>query len=104
MYFNLCGFSIKCPLKFLFILKKEKYSPYGELILYFYSKLGFLYAETYSTIKKLILTIQRNQHTKDVGPFVAYCVTELEIVSRGLTFWQILFLPAIVPNMNTRQI
>ena len=50
VYFNLCGFSIICPLKFLSILKKEKYSPYGEQILYFYSRLGFLYAETYSTI------------------------------------------------------
>ena len=52
----------------------------------------------------LPFTIQRNQHTKDMCPFVAYCVFELEIVFRGLIFWQFLFLPAIVPNMNTRQI
>ena len=38
------------------------------------------------------------QHNKDIWPFIAYCVTEIETVFHSLIFWKFLFIPPIVPN------
>ena len=45
----------------------------------------------------------RYQHTKEVCPFIAYCVIEFEAVFHSLIFWQFLFLPTLAPNKNTGQ-
>ena len=45
------------------------------------------------------------QHTKDVCPFIAYCMSELRpSVFRGIIFWRFLSLPPIAPNKRTAQI
>ena len=65
-------------------------------------KRGFLDVETYSTVQKLVYRY-RYQHTKDVCPFIADCVTEFEAVFRGLIFWRFLLIRPIAPNKSTHQ-
>ena len=55
--------------------------------------------ETYSTVQKLVYRY-RYQHTKDVCPSIANCITEFEIIFHGLIFWQFLFIPPIVYNLK----
>ena len=58
--------------------------------------------ETNSAVQKSVYRYRyMYQHTKDVCPFLAYCVTEFETVYRCLIFWRYLFFPPIVPNKNT---
>ena len=53
-------------------IKRSKVTDYAVL------RRGFLYVETYSTVRNLIY-----QQTKDVCQFIAYCVTEFEIIFYG---------------------
>ena len=40
----------------------------------------------------------RYQHTKEVCPFIAYCIIQFKTVFHSLIFWRFLFLLQIAPN------
>ena len=51
------------------------------------------------------LSIQIQTYLKDVCLIIAFCVTEIHTVFRGLIFWPFSFIPPVaLPNKNTCQI
>ena len=47
----------------------------------------------HSTVQKLVYGSYRYQHTEDMCPVIAYCVTEFQSVFHGLIFWRLFIGP-----------
>ena len=70
----------------------------------FYSlKVTPLDVETYSAVQKFAYQY-RYQPTKNVCPFIDYCVAAFETVFSRLILRQFLFILPIVPNNSTHQL